>query len=395
VRDTLEVRPDEQEPSAFDDPVFRSAWQHLERRVKRGEVTARQPTTDEDLADLVISEGLPEVGREFAREMTGSMRRLLGQYRRIDRGFRRRLQNSWGEGLDRLWLLWFLVEEAGERFAHQEHPRAARENDLVYEALTRLHARACLIGYEILCLLDGGLASGAQARWRALHEVAVVASFVKQHGAETAERFLLHARATAYAAAVAHNRFAERLRDEPLPSDEIERLRDDRDALRARFGPCYHLDNGWALQALAAACDPKHVKDPRCRASIARLEEAVELDHWRPYYRMASLATHATARSTEWTLGGPDDERTKMVGPSDGGIADPGQGLAISLLQVIVTLLTHRVNLERLAVLQGLLEIQTEAIAELMRSNELEKKRRTSGRRHWHWIDALLRRRPR
>ena len=53
-----------------------------------------------------------------------------------------------------------------------------------------MHARACRTGYEILTLLDAGLASAAHARWRSLHEVAAVAFFVKEHGPETAERYL-------------------------------------------------------------------------------------------------------------------------------------------------------------------------------------------------------------
>jgi hypothetical protein len=96
-----------------------------------------------------------------------------------------------------------------------------------------------------------------------------------------------------------------------------------------------------------------------------------------------------------WTLGGPDDENLKVVGPSDGGLADPGQAIAISLMQVTVALLTLRPTLERLAILQGLRDIEHSAVGELMRSHELETRRRASGTRQWRLRDALLRRRPR
>jgi hypothetical protein len=343
----------------------------------------------------VFAEGVPVVAREFARDMTRKMKSLRRRQRRTMSAFRRRLQNTWGEGLDRLWLLWDLAQEAGGRFSATERTDAIASNDLVFEALVRLHGRACLISHEILALLDAGLASGAHARWRALHEVAATAFFIKHHGRDTAERYLLHSRAASHGAAVEHNSYVTRLHESPIPTDELERLRILRDELRARFGPCYHRDNGWALAALGIPCNPSHMTKPSCRASFAQIELGAQLDHMRPYYRMASHPTHATARGLEWTLGAPDDPQIMMIGPSDGGLADPGQSSAISLMQVTVALLTYRANVERLTILQGLRQISDEAVDELMKSNALSERRKASGTRHWRWQDAVLRRRPR
>ena len=47
-------------------------------------------------------------------------------------------------------------------------------NPFTVEVQTRLHARACQIAREVLTLLYAGFAEGAMARWRALHELAVL-----------------------------------------------------------------------------------------------------------------------------------------------------------------------------------------------------------------------------
>ena len=55
-----------------------------------------------------------------------------------------------------------------------------------------LHANACLVTSEVITLLEAGYSSGATARWRSLHEVAVYAMFIVKHGPGTAERYLRH-----------------------------------------------------------------------------------------------------------------------------------------------------------------------------------------------------------
>lgn len=103
--------------------------------------------------------------------------------------FEQRLQRRWGAALDTLMLFRLSCLDAGVAF-HDRHKPA--EGDWVYAVLVRLQARACLVAAEVLALLRAGFASGAHARWRVAHEIAVVGSFVKEHGQDTAERYLRH-----------------------------------------------------------------------------------------------------------------------------------------------------------------------------------------------------------
>lgn len=62
--------------------------------------------------------------------------------------------------------------------------RPATEEDPKLSALTLLHARGCLVALEVHGLLRTGHAAGAQAQWRTLHELAVVAFLLGSYNAE-------------------------------------------------------------------------------------------------------------------------------------------------------------------------------------------------------------------
>jgi hypothetical protein len=72
------------------------------------------------------------------------------------------------------------------------HDRDKYDDNAQHLALVKLHARACLISAEILSLLRSGHASGAHARWRALHEVAVIADFLASGDSDLARGYLLY-----------------------------------------------------------------------------------------------------------------------------------------------------------------------------------------------------------
>src|SRR5208282_6072349 len=103
-----------------------------------------------------------------------------------------------------------------------------RSSDFAFEVLTRLHARSCQIASEVLSLLLAGHADGAMARWRSLHEISVVCSFISKHGNELAERYLLHQCVESYKAAAQYQEYCDRIGDAPFTSEQISSLERDR-----------------------------------------------------------------------------------------------------------------------------------------------------------------------
>ncbi|HKP90337.1 MAG TPA: DUF5677 domain-containing protein [Thermoleophilaceae bacterium] len=259
-------------------------------------------------------------------------RRHLARERASARAFHRILKMRWSAALDRLDLLVIRSRNSGAAFNSRHRPEAATSNDYLFDALTKLHARACRVASEVVVLLRHGYPEGAHARWRTLHEIAVTMFFLKTHGPEVAERYLLHDAVRRYAAAEEYQKHHQALGYEPYSQEELDSGRQVRDALVARFGDAYATQYGWAASVLSS---------PTFRS----IEEAANMQKWRPWFRMASEGQHGGSHGVAFTLGlsaGGDD--VLLAGASDAGLADPGTAASISLVQATVALLTSKLS---------------------------------------------------
>ena len=289
----------------------------------------------------------------------------LEAFREERRGFERRLANFWGMPLDLLELFIGIALEAGMTFNKKYREAAAKSDDYVFEALTRLHAKACQTSYANLALLKSGFADDAYARWRSLHEVAVVASFIGTHGQETAEKYLLHEVIQQYKLACAQMEVHDRINAEEISQKEMDALKSRHDFLVERFGSNFGKDYGWAYGALGG----RH-------PSIWAMEKQVQLDHLRPYYRMASDNVHANSHGTYFRLGlslAQDRKKILLAGASTAGLADPGHSTAISLMQVTTSFLVTKPSLDAglaCAILAKLVDEVGEAFLEMHKKHE-------------------------
>lgn len=142
----------------------------------------------EKLAPRIIDEMTSPILPGVKKDMPS----MLRAHRKEMKGFEKRLHSDWKIPFDLLEAFLIMAFEAGNEFNKEFRKGEAEAQNYIFDALTRLHARACQIASEVLVLLKSGFADGAHARWRSLHEVTVVASFIKTHGNEVAERYLLH-----------------------------------------------------------------------------------------------------------------------------------------------------------------------------------------------------------
>ncbi|WP_271518459.1 DUF5677 domain-containing protein [Bradyrhizobium sp. CCBAU 53380] len=208
---------------------------------------------------------------------------------------------------------------------------------LSLDVLIRLHARACQIAEEIVCLLEGGFADGAMARWRTLHEIAAVSSLIREHGDELAERYIEHDGIETARAARQYQKYHERLGLEAIAADEIQEIEARAKALKVKYGKEFGSSNGWAAKHIGVA-EPK----------IDQLIAAAKLDHLLPYYKMASHNVHANPRGVFFRLGITSESEILVAGPSNAGLTDPGHNTAISLMQITSTVALHEPTLDDL-----------------------------------------------
>jgi hypothetical protein len=251
--------------------------------------------------------------------------KLLAQDHEERAALEQGIAERWGDALTLLELLRLVCLEAGEAVHSRYSPP---QGDVVYGVLVRLHARGCLVAAEIIALLKAGLASGAHSRWRSLHEIAVVAAFIVKHGDEVARRYTEHQYIDQYWGARDHQQHASRLNVEPFTAEEIATIEQQRRDALERYGRDFDGQHGWASAVLGP------------RPTFGQIEADVNLDHWRPYYRMAGHATHAGPRGIAFNLGVLRDA-VMLAGPSNAGLADPGASTAISLNHLTALLVSH------------------------------------------------------
>ncbi len=264
-------------------------------------------------------------------------------------GFRERLYERWRLPLERLRMLLTICREFGGGINQNVRQSADTTTKYLVEVLTRSHARACQITEEILCLLEGGFADGAMARWRTLHEVAVVTSFIANHGEGIAERYVLHQVVEANRAAAEYQKCHARLGFEPIEEDELRTLKVQRDAVIKRFGAPFKEQYGWAADAL---------KNPQ--PNFAEIERAVGNGHLRAHYRMATHNVHANPKGVFFKLGVIGDSNVLLSGPSNAGLADPGDRTAWSLAHISATVATLEPSLDNGLVLQVIVQLMDE-----------------------------------
>ena len=214
---------------------------------------------------------------------------MLGEQAGQRAAFEARLEARWGRGLDLADLVIHDALESGMWAHGLVGPAAAACQDHKFEALVRLHGKAVMTAGEVMVLLRSGYSSGAFARWRTLHEVWVVSLLLLGGDQELSRRYLRHDDVETLKAQEEYEETWEALGHEPPDSTDAERVQ-IRAELRAEFGSAFLRDYGWAAPLFNDTA-PK----------FKQLQNRVELDHWRGYYRMHLMGPMPTRRGSHGT----------------------------------------------------------------------------------------------
>jgi hypothetical protein len=237
--------------------------------------------------------------------------------------FQQRLEERWGEGLNLLRILLTITREIGGERAKKHLGRRGQKASVRMALLVRLHVRACQVTQEIICLLEGGLADGAMARWRTLYEIAVTATMIADGDEDLADRYVSHQIVEEW------RRLEEDLCAAPnrqLSSAEL-RERDfaktEYDAILAKYGASFGGLYGWAAHHLK-------LKKP----TFKNLQEAAGRAGENPFYKLASVNVHAGTRAIFDRLAGLDRPLPLIAGRSNAGLETPGGNTAYTLTQI-------------------------------------------------------------
>ena len=269
---------------------------------------------------------------ELAADLIARPRRALSQEAGQRAAFEARLEARWGRGLDLADLVVHEAYESGRWVNDLLGPAAATRQDQKFEALIRLHGKAVMTAREVLVLLRSGYSSGALARWRTLHEVWVVFLILADGDGELSRRYLRHEVVESLKGQEEYEQTWEALGLEPPDWTAAEREQ-ARAELVDEFGPAFLRDYGWAA--------PLFNDKPQ---KFKQLQERVEMDHWRGYYRMASHGTHANPKGVTWNIQNLSTVEVVWAGPSNAGLVDPAQCTLIALTSLTAGLLAYAVD---------------------------------------------------
>jgi hypothetical protein len=237
-------------------------------------------------------------------------------------GFRQLMEETWGKPLGQLRMLLTMSREWCQ-WAHTRYEsKKSSENKQLRKILIRLLVRGCQVTDEIICLLENGFADGAMARWRTLHEIAVVAAVISQHGEAIAERYMDHQAVESKRALDKYLACYKDLGYRPLPAREQKKIVNAYDKAIAKYGPSFKTDYGWAALYLTNQ-----------RPTFADLEKAAGRAEMRSYYQMGNDHIHAGIKSMFVRLGSPDYDGLPS-GRSNVGLMEPGQNAAHTLTQL-------------------------------------------------------------
>ncbi|MBI4732415.1 MAG: hypothetical protein HY781_09910 [Chloroflexi bacterium] len=312
-----------------------------------------------DIEDAFVEVSLATsswLSKKLTRDWKSQSSEILRRIQKERAIFNRAVSRKWGKALDKLESLISICLEMGMDFNREYRPTAVKENDFVFDALTRLQARGCQVSLEILLLLRNGFADGAHARWRTLHEIATEASLIKRYGNEVAERYLCHSVVADYKIAKKYKEHSSSIGYQPMEEHEFENVKQNCEEALKRFGKGFgKSDYGWASKALE--------KGDKCRITFEEIEQKAGISHMRPFVQLSHANVHSGSKGTTFRLGLPPKNRDRLlVGPSIFGLSVPAQNTAFSINLLTGLLLVHVPSLDQVALVMAIQRFSEEVI---------------------------------
>ncbi len=312
---------------------------------------------------VVVQESLSVFPQEIFKYLKKISNEVLGFQRKCRIGFEKRLYKTWKEPLELLEIMVHISLESSEIHLSKLRNICNKTDDFKRIALIRIHARALQISNEIIALIKSGYADGAYARWRSLHELAVISTFLLESNVEVSERYLEHVTIKKFREATAFNTYCRRIGYTPIKRKILNKLKKEKERLCKKYNDKFQEDYGWIPSSILS------------KRTFKDLEMHVKFDKLRPFYNLSSDVVHGGAKGF-YRLGLMSEYQDKilLVGSSNYGLADPMQNTAKSLFQISVCLLNLEPDFESNIQMQIMKRFVDEIGSKAVRiQNEIEK----------------------
>lgn len=286
-----------------------------------------------DEFDEKIKEKLPDIIESLEAVFKESLTqfyqdKILDEIRAKEQDFKDRLYNDYKDGFDFLQIFIDINKYCGKRILKETEEQTNKEYSLKRSLLFRIHARACQVSTEIQTLLRYGYADGAHARWRTLHELAVIFLVLFENPEEITEMYFDYYVIENEKRAKEFEVHHKKINWPALEETELQNLKARKEDLIQKYGQEYAQNYGWTLKLLS-----------KKERHFTGLERLVGLDYMRPFFAWSSNNIHSGIGGLTSRLGFPDDKINSYLvfaSPTFYGLADPAQ-LTSSSLYIITS----------------------------------------------------------
>jgi hypothetical protein len=342
-----------------DDNFFLKIDEIVHRAIEKSQISPER--TSEFIEDKMV-EILSSLAPIVLKGIKAQVPSIVKHNRLLNSSSKKLINHGWKKPLDQIKAFVEISSQISESVNENVRLSIKEESRYYVEVLTRLHGQACLIAKEILLLICHGYADGANARWRSLHEIVVTAFFIEKYGNSIAKMYLEHSNIESYKALSEYQKWNTKLDLLSISEGESKNIADKRNQLFAIYGKSFGNNYGWAASAL-------HKEKP----NFVDIETDVGLDHLRPYYRFASHHIHSNPKCIQNKLGLPDVYGDILAGPSNLGLADPGQVLIISLNQINTIILSLQKSMTICVIQLAMNQWVNEICEQLIKANNQVK----------------------
>lgn len=251
-----------------------------------------------------------------------------------------RIKRVWRKVFDILDKILKITQESMESYSKEFNEKATEEHNLTYHAIRTIHARVVLCFKECLLLIKNGYAEGVTRIWRTMYELTVIALFLKKHSDNKllAKKYIDHIIVDEYKEEkifrnqdnIAYN----------YTDEAFKRLEEEYNAIISQYGKSFENDYGWANDFFKAT-------------TFHNIEADTKEKNQKPYYKLSCYTIHGNYKSNVNKIGLIDDT-VILYGPSDYGLSEPCQNIAITLNKMNAIFFTIYFSIDYIASIEAI-----------------------------------------
>lgn len=282
------------------------------------------------------------VAKELKTDLQLTAQLMIKNIEKENKYHIKHIKKIWNPVFNILDQMLEIVSESMECYSKEFAEIADREHNLTYHAIRTIHARVVLCFKESLLLLKHGYSEGVVKIWRTMYELTIIAMFLEKHrkNENLAQKYIDHIIVDEYKEELEYRKqkgVRKRYTDKAF-----RELTENYNNVIFKYGENFKKDYGWANDILKP-------KSP----NFSNIESNINRIRLHPYYKSSCYEIHGNYKSNINKIG-LIENNVLLYGPTDYGLSEPCQNIAITLNQISAVFFTIYPSLDYIVTLNVL-----------------------------------------